>query len=60
MTDEAIREAAGRYHKAAIAFDDRRKELYQLIQEARESGRSLRDIGKLVGLSHSRIQQLGY
>lgn len=58
MKDDPLHKAAVRYHKAAREADDRRQEMYRLIRKAKESGRSLREIGKAVGLSHGRIQQV--
>jgi DNA-directed RNA polymerase sigma subunit (sigma70/sigma32) len=59
MTDEDLREAAERYREAEKAASERRRELYRLIRLATESGRTLREVAALVGLSHGRVDQIG-
>lgn len=63
MPDSAMRHAASKAVKAAqkqferdskAARDSRRK----AFSKAQKDGLSLRDIGKLVGLDHSRVGQI--
>ena len=58
MTDETLREAAERYREAEKVASECRRKLYRLIRQAVESGRTLREVAGLVGLSHGRVDQI--
>jgi DNA-binding XRE family transcriptional regulator len=60
MTDWIIElpKMAARYHAAQAQVEALRTEFYGAIKEARKTGMTQEDIGKLAGMSKGRIQQV--
>jgi DNA-directed RNA polymerase specialized sigma24 family protein len=63
MPDDPKRKAAGKAVKAAQAQFERdskaaREDRRNAFVQAQKAGLSLRDIGELVGLDHSRVGQI--
>lgn len=63
MSDDAKREAAGKAVRAAQKQFERdskaaRNARRKAFAQAQKAGLSLRDIGELVGLDHSRVGQI--
>ncbi len=63
MPDDAKRKAAGKAVKAAQKHFERdskdaREARRKAFAQAQKAGLSLRDIGELVGLDHSRVGQI--